>query len=707
MQTISKYLLAAILLFSFAVTSSRAAQDAGRTQSAAPAAAADSAASAAASEKDSASAPDLSRAYYHFMAARRFRELAGLFNRGDLLDRAISEFKLALEADPDSLFMRVELADLYWRSRRVGDAIREAEAVLKVNPDYEDAHRLLARLYYHNLGEAQPDKLAKDSLRKAIEHLEAVTRVKPSDTESWEGLGRLYKLNNQGEKAEEALRKALGAEPRSKSALVELAQLYFDQGDYDQAVELLKKIPERDMDQQMLGMLAYAYGRSHDLDSAVATYEKALALEQESPDLRRSYAETLMNAGKLAAARNQLESVLKADPEDGATRLRLAQLDREEGRYEEARKELERARALMQDNPEIPYEQALVEDALGNEDKAIELLQGLVKQSERPEGKYTVAEANNRAIFLERLGMVYRSQEKFDQALEVFRQVVALGKNQAPAGERLIADTLRQNHQPQQALDEVEKAIRKYPEDRTLRVLHATLESEQGRATEAADELRGLLKGSSADREIYINLAQVYSQAKKFPEAEAAARQAVAMSPKPEEQEYALFVLGSIFERQKKYDQAEEQFKKVLSVNPLSAPAANYLGYMLADRGVRLEESVRYIRKALELEPNNGAYLDSLGWAYYKMSRYDLAEPPLVRAAHLISNDPTIHEHLGHLYFQMGRKNLAEEEWERALKAWPQAVSSDFDADQAAKLQKQLEELRLHSAKEKSAGQHN
>ena len=68
-----------------------------------------------------------------------------------------------------------------------------------------------------------------------------------------------------------------------------------------------------------------------------------------------------------------------------------------------------------------------------------------------------------------------------------------------------------------------------------------------------------------------------------------------------------------------------------------------------------------------------------------------------------MSNDPTIHEHLGHLYLRMGKEALAEQEWERALKGWPQAESSDFDADQAAKLQKELEELKLRLAKRRSA----
>src|SRR5579863_389476 len=99
----------------------------------------------------SAVEPDHSRAYYHYMLARRFKELAGIYNRSDYVEKAISEYKLAMEADPDSLFLRVELADLYWRISRVGDAIREAEAVLKVNPNQVDAHRLLGHIYLRNL----------------------------------------------------------------------------------------------------------------------------------------------------------------------------------------------------------------------------------------------------------------------------------------------------------------------------------------------------------------------------------------------------------------------------------------------------------------------------------------------------------------------------------------------------------------------------
>jgi tetratricopeptide (TPR) repeat protein len=651
---------------------------------------------------------DHAQAYYHFMLARRYKELAGVYNRTDYIDRAISEYKQAITADPESLFLRVELAELYWRVSRVGDAIHEAEDILKSDPNYPDAHRLLARVYWHLLGENQTEKTNKENLRKAIEHMEALTRLQPSDLDSWEVLGRLYKMDNQGQKAEEAFRKVLNVDPGSKGGLSSLAQLYFEQGDWAGTVELLKKIPEADMDPSLLGMLAYAYSQTHDYDSAVATYEKALTQDSDNQELRRAYADALLGMGNTPAARTEFEKVLKADPDDAATYLRLAQLDRQEGRFDQARKELERAKTLQADklqadDLEIPYQQALLEDAVGNQDKAIELLQGLVKRSEQAGDQYTPNEANNRALFLEHLGLIYRAQRKYEPALQVFRQIVALGQTQAARGEQLIVDTMRLNHQMPKALGEVDSALQKFPDDRELRILRAYVVGELGQVDEAVKQLQALMNNTPADRELYLSVMQVYSQAKQFAEAEQAVDKALEYSSKPEEQEYSRFMLGSIYERQKKYDLAEEQFKKVLAVDPFNASAANYLGYMLADRGVRLEESVKYIQKALQLEPNNGAYLDSLGWAYYKMDRCDLAEPHLEKAARLMSDDPTIHEHLGHVYLRMGKETLAEQEWERALKEWPQAASTDFDAEQAARLQRELEELKLRLAKQHAA----
>ena len=582
----------------------------------------------------SSNTPDHARSYYHFMLARRYKELAEAYNRTDYIDRAVSEYKQAIEADPDSLFLRTELAELYSLSGHTNEGIAAAEDVLKKDPDYPDAHRLLSRIYYHMLDTSQgATGVPKENLSKAIEHLEALTRVDPKDSDSILLLGHLYRVNNEPKKAEEAFRKVLQTDPSSKVGLANLSEIYIQNGDFDQAIETLNRIPDGDMDSQLFGMLGYSYSQTQQYDKAIGVYEKVLAQDPDNNNLRRYYAEALLSAGKNTAAREQLQKILKGEPEDGLSYKRLAMIDREEGRFDDARQELEKAKSLSADDLEIPYQQALLESTVGNSDKAVEILKDLVKQSERPEGKYTVPEANNRALFLERLGLVYREQVKYPQAMEIFKQIQALGPLQEPRAELLIIETLRLEHQPEKAMAEADAAVKNYPKNQDLVITRATMMGEAGRVDEAVAQLQALLTHRPIDRSIYISIAQVYLQAKRFDAAEQAIQKALDLSPNPEDQEFALFVQGSIFERQKKYDQAEQTFKRVLSVDPLNSSASNYLGYMLADRGVRLDESVKYIQKALELEPGNAAYLDSLGWAYFKMGRYDLAENPLEKAA--------------------------------------------------------------------------
>src|ERR1035437_6689575 len=110
--------------------------------------------------------------------------------------------------------------------------------------------------------------------------------------------------------------------------------------------------------------------------------------------------------------------------------------------------------------------------------------------------------------------------------------------------------------------------------------------------------------------------------------------------------------MGTVLERQKRFADAEQKFREVIARDPLHAQALNYLGYMLADRGERLDESIGYIKRALQVEPYNGAYLDSLGWAYFRQTRLDLAEVALHQAAEQRVRESAVHDHLGHVPFK-------------------------------------------------------
>lgn len=645
---------------------------------------------------------DHAGSYYHFMLARRYEELAGIYNRSDYVNRAISEFKQAIADDPDSLFLHVQLGDLYWRAGRTNDALGEAQHVLQTNPNDLGAHQLLASIYLHDLGENESQQGQKQTLEKTIHEYEAITRINPSDTRSTIMLGRLYGLDNQSEKAEATFKKVLVNNPDSGSALNYLGKLYIDQEQYPEAISFLEKIPEAQRGPATLGMLGLAYSETGDYTRAVTNFKAALEMDPEDVDVRRKYAEALMRSGKITEARSEFEKVLKVNPQDGVSYLRLAQIDQAAGNFDAASKELTQAGNLLPGDLEVAFQEAQLQSSLGNSDQAIAILKQILAQTASSNGRYTGDDASNRATFLERLGLIYRSQEKYDQAIAAFRQIVDLGESQAPRGEGLIVETLQLEGKHPEAFQEATNALNKFPKSRSLILLHATLLGEQGHVNEAVSQLRDLVKASGGhDAEVELAIVQVYSQAKRYREAQAELEKML-LEPglAASDRESAQFYLGSVYERQKKYDQAEHQFKSVLAADPLNSAAFNYLGYMMADRGVELDQSVEYIKKALQLEPNNAAYLDSLGWAYYKMARYDLARPPLEKAAKLLSNDPTVLEHLGHLYLKMGNQTGAAAEWKRALQAWPTSPDSDFGAAQAAKLRKQLSQLERRLAKE-------
>ncbi len=146
----------------------------------------------------------------------------------------------------------------------------------------------------------------------------------------------------------------------------------------------------------------------------------------------------------------------------------------------------------------------------------------------------------------------------------------------------------------------------------------------------------------------------------------------------------ALFWLGAAYERTGRVEEAEIQFLRFLELQPDSAPALNYLGYMWADNGLNLSEALAYVQKAVELDPDNGAYIDSLGWAHFRLGDYQEARSHLERAAVLVGEDPVVLEHLGDVYAALG-------EVEDALRLYKQAL--DLDAENAAALRDKLRRL--------------
>ncbi|MFC3073820.1 tetratricopeptide repeat protein [Shinella pollutisoli] len=200
--------------------------------------------------------------------------------------------------------------------------------------------------------------------------------------------------------------------------------------------------------------------------------------------------------------------------------------------------------------------------------------------------------------------------------------------------------------------------------------------ADTGKVAEAKEHLSKLIEADPSDLRSYLALGNVYSEAKEYKEMGELYDRAVAViGPVPNRTHWSIFFQrGIAYERQKKWDQAEPNFRKALDLNPDQPQVLNYLGYSWVDMDMNLEEGLDMIRRAVSLRPDDGYIVDSLGWAYYRLGRYDDAVTELERAAELKAGDPTINDHLGDVYWRVGRKLEATFQWNRALGLKPEEV---------------------------------
>ncbi len=644
--------------------------------------------------------PDKAAAYYHYSLAHMYEELVSIYGRAEYATKAIQEYRAAIENDPDSEFLNAGLAELYAKTGRIRDAVLEAQDILKRDPNNLEARKLLGRIYLRSLGDLQSGTQSQEVLKLAIEQFQQIVRLEPKSVDNHLLLGRLYRLDNDLVKAESEFKAAIQIQPDSEEAVTSLAYLYNEEGDAPHAIALLNQVPDAARSGKLYSALGYTYEQQKDYKKAVAAYRKAVELDRDNLDALRGLAQNLMNDGQYDAALEQYKLIADADPQDAQSYLRISEIYRRLGKFDPALDMLKKAESLVQDSLEVPFNRALVYDAQGRFDEAAATLQQLLDKTAHTEGNYSTGERNNRSVFLERLGTVYREQGKAQAAVETYRKMLELGGDSASRGYQQMIDTLREAKQWSQATAVAQEAAQKFPNDRGLKLVLAGQLADTGQADQGITLAKSLLKGTAEDREVYIALAQINSRLKRWSQAEEDISKAAALASKQEDKDYVQFVLGSIYERQKRYEPAEAAFRKVLASDPRSAMTLNYLGYMMADRGTRLEEAMAYIKKAVELDPQNGAYLDSLGWAYFKLGNYELAEENLRKASERIGNDATVQDHLGDLYQKMGRLKLAAAHWQRALEEWNKTVSADVDQEDVAKVQRKLEAARVKLAQQ-------
>jgi tetratricopeptide (TPR) repeat protein len=637
-------------------------------------------------------------AYYHAALGHLYAELAAQYGgRGEYVSKAIDNYKMAMREDPETASLAQDLSDLYLQSGQIRTAVTEFEDFVKKSPEDVNARRILARLYTARIREGQQTRPNEEMMKAAIEQYEKIGEKAPKDVDNWLMLGRLHKLAQNSSASEKAYKKALAIDPENEDALTGLAMVYSDLGDTVSASQVLRKVADKNPSLRTLTALAAAYEQLKDYKLAAETYRRAVEMNKENADLRRAYGEALFKAEDFDTAKGVFEDLSKEDSSDLLSVLRLSQIYRQKRDFAKADEYSKKAKQLDPNNLEIQYNDVSLLEAQGKTQDAItrlkEILDGMPKKTD------SVGERGNRVILLEKLGLLYRISEQTPNAVATFREIAELEPESASRAQAQIIDAYRAGKDFASAEKEAKAASAKYPNDRLIKSVVSSLQTDLGHFKEAEATLKSLLDGKS-DRETWLSLSQVYEKSKNYAEMAKAIDTAEKLSTTDDEKENVHFLRGAMYERQKKYDQAEEEFRKSLKVNPESAAALNYLGYMLADRNVRLPEALELIQKAVNLEPNNGAYMDSLGWVYFRMNRLDDAVAQLRGALERGSRDPTVHDHLGDVYSGLNKWKDALAQWELALREWHSNAPSDVDTTEVAKIQKKVEGAKVRLAKE-------
>jgi tetratricopeptide (TPR) repeat protein len=642
---------------------------------------------------------DHAASYYYFTLAHFYADLAGnVGNRGEYVTKAIENYKAAIKADPDSPMLSEELSELYFATGKFREAQTDAEDTLKQNPNDLNAHRMLAKIYTRQISEGQNGKIDEAMLRRTIEEYQKITALDPKDADSFVMLGRLLRVSQNTVDSRKAYEKALDAEPDNEDALSGLAMIYAEQGDNQKAADMLRKAAEKAPTQRSLIALASVYEQIHDFDLAAEALKKALALNPPNEtEIKQKLAEDYIQGNHLNEALEVYQGMVEDDSNDAQSYLRMSQIYRQQREYAKAHEAASKAKALQPNDLEIRVNEAALLEAEGKITDATQTLKDILVSTQKR--NYSAQERKARLSLLDTLAMMYRNADQPDQAVEAFRQETDLDSALAPRVSAEIMETYRQAKQFSKAEQEADAAYKKWPDDKLVVFTRATLLADMGKNDAASSSVKKFLNGKD-DREVYMQLAQIYDKGKKFDETSKALEQAEKLSQNDDDRLNVWFMRGAMYERMKKVDLAEVEFQKVLKQDPNNADALNYLGYMLADRNMRLDEALSLIKKAVDRFPENGAFLDSLGWAYYRLGRYGEAEDTLKVAVEKTPKDPTVHDHYAETLLKQNKVREAVAQLQTSVKEWETSPPADYDAQEAGKVKSKLEAAKTRLAKE-------
>jgi tetratricopeptide (TPR) repeat protein len=501
---------------------------------------------------------------------------------------------------------------------------------------------------------AAQDAIQRNQPELAARFLSALVAKEPAAVQPRMELAQIYIHLNQPKLALEQVEAVRNLPGLSDEQRIHVSLLYartlFGSGKIDEAITVLSKLvdthPDLDGARQILVQWLAGAGR---FDEAMTVVQTGIR-HQDSPDLRQLEAQLYMKQGKLGKARKSLLRMRAMDPDDNVPVLMLAAIAIQQHKQAEAEALLREYLDKHQDDLQVGNMLGRLLVQQGRIKEAIDVYEMISQQTGGEpdvllalgllyfqEGNYPAAAKQFKNALDKRpdsqthyyLGLSLEGQKKDDQALQQYQTIKASSPLYAEAQLR-IADIEFRQHKDDAAIKRTKSVLAAHPDSSQAYLLLSMIRL-------AREEYRLLLDETAPAMKLKVVPTRL------------------------------LFNRAVAFDHFKQYDALEKSLRTLLASHPDDSEALNFLGYSLADRGVRLDEAERLIKHALRIKPNDGYYLDSLAWTYFKQGKYAKAIKVQTRAVGIIKKDAVMHEHLGDMYWKHGDHAKARAMWKEAI----------------------------------------
>jgi tetratricopeptide (TPR) repeat protein len=613
--------------------------------------------------------------------------------------RAGGFLQRASELDPKNIENRVRLARCYAGSGQLIDGIREALKVLEQVPDNGDALITLTEA-----ARTRADiEIANEKLQKFS---------KKDDVSFYLASANLFFNSRNTAAAGDALRKALGVDPKSSQAHLAMGNLYLAQKDFKQAGEEFKKAadlaPVRSIER--LKYLEFKWGmgdadevrrvatemtkqapdylpgwfwlaelayKDKQYDEALSLLENVFGRDAEYGDGRRLQGDVLLAKGDTKKALEVLERLDQTYPDVPLVKYTLARAYLQNNSMNQAAVSLDQAVSLNPNYDDAVLLLAQVNLATGHADRVIEAMNDLLKR--RPDlksaalvlaGAYgsldrlddAAAVLHNQAQLAPNdpqpqiaLGLTYRQAKRNDEARQAFEKAAQLSPDNLFLIDQLVElDLLDKRFDAARQL--IQRQFQKTPNSPASHLFEGKVLVAEGKWDAAEAELNKTLQLDPNFYGAYDLLVQTYLATNKLSQAVSQLQGLLSKNPNNTP---ALMILALVYDRMKDYPKARDAYEKLLATQPDFVPALNNLAYLYTEHLNNLDKAYELARKARDLQPQDPAVADTLGWVLYKRGDYQQALPILQESAQKAGDNPEIQFHLGMAAYMMGQTDLA------------------------------------------------